>query len=201
MIVGQRNESPTHPPTHLPIKQGIGVGNGLTDPEIQYQYYGQMAYNNSYGIQAVDAETFQSMEDAVPTCLHLIHRCQVGGGKDFACSVAQVYCNAAIESKYVETGTSTHPPTHRHSFHSSNHPPILLLGLNVYDIRIPCEVQGLCYDFSHVETFLSDPAVLEALNVSPKANTWQSCDMQVNKDFRADFMKVRLSVCVYVCFT
>ena len=38
-------------------------------------------------------------------------------------------------------------------------PPSLLLGLNVYDIRIPCEVPGLCYDFSHVETFLQDPEV------------------------------------------
>jgi hypothetical protein len=36
---------------------------------------GQMAYNNSYGIQAVDAETFQAMEEAVPVCLGLIHRC------------------------------------------------------------------------------------------------------------------------------
>ena len=33
------------------------------------------------------------------------------------------------------------------------------LGLNVYDIRIPCEVPGLCYDFSNVETFLQDPEV------------------------------------------
>lgn len=115
--------------------------------------------------QAVDEETFNDMQDAVPTCLHLIHRyvrprlipptpqrapiaapknivaakiiqrsslwaettifsqpsaasphdflfpspvdcrCQHNGGEDFACSVAQVYCNAAIESKYVETGT------------------------------------------------------------------------------------------------
>ncbi|EWM30035.1 serine carboxypeptidase [Nannochloropsis gaditana] len=145
--------------------QGIGIGNGLTDPEIQYAYYPQMSYNNSYGIQAVDEETFNDMQDAVPTCLHLIHRCQHNGGEDFACSVAQVYCNAAIESKYVET------------------------GLNVYDIRIPCEVPGLCYDFSRVETFLQNPEVLCALGVSPKAGEWQSCNMEVNKDFRADFMK------------
>jgi len=34
-------------------------------------------------------------------------------------------------------------------------------GLNVYDIRIPCEVPGLCYDFSGVEAFLTRPDVLE----------------------------------------
>ena len=27
------------------------MGNGLTDPEIQYAFYPQMAYNNSYGIE------------------------------------------------------------------------------------------------------------------------------------------------------
>ncbi|GAB5036980.1 serine carboxypeptidase [Nannochloropsis oceanica] len=162
--VWQGNQAPAEGDVHINL-QGIGIGNGLTDPEIQYAYYPQMSFNNSYGIQAVDEETFKDMQDAVPTCLHLIHRCQVGGGKDFACSVAQVYCNAAIESKYVET------------------------GLNVYDIRIPCEVPGLCYDFSHVETFLQDPEVLCALGVSPKAGAWASCNMEVNKDFRADFMK------------
>lgn len=37
--------------------------------------------------------------------------------------------------------------------------PLCPLGLNVYDIRIPCEVPGLCYDFSRVETFLQNPEV------------------------------------------
>lgn len=40
--------------------------------------------------------------------------------------------------------------------HSTQH-----AGLNVYDIRIPCEIPGLCYDFSMVETFLARPEVLE----------------------------------------
>jgi carboxypeptidase C (cathepsin A) len=54
----------------------VGVGNGLTDPEIQYAYYGQMAYNNSYGIEAVDQATFNQMQAAVPKCTNLIHKCQ-----------------------------------------------------------------------------------------------------------------------------
>lgn len=82
------------------------------------------------------------------------HSCQ-NAPIDFACDAAQVYCNAAIESKYVESGAwararGTAPsmvdcvayshPTTKYS-----------TGLNVYDIRIPCEVPGLCYDFSNVE--------------------------------------------------
>lgn len=41
-----------------------------------------MAFNNSYGIQAVGEETFNAMEDAVPVCIGLIHRyafCHVFG--------------------------------------------------------------------------------------------------------------------------
>jgi hypothetical protein len=51
----------------------------------------------------------------------------------------------------------------------------------VYDIRIPCEVPGLCYDFANVESFLARPEVLEALHVAPEASAWQSCNMDVNK--------------------
>lgn len=32
----------------------------------------------------------------------------------------------------------------------------------------------------------------QALHVSEQASAWQSCNMEVNKDFRADFMKVPL---------
>lgn len=83
--------------------QGVGVGNGLTDPEIQYRYYGQMAYNNSYGIKAVDEATFEEMEEALPKCIALIHRCQRDRA-DFACNMAQSYCDENILSKYVESG-------------------------------------------------------------------------------------------------
>ena len=31
--------------------KGVGVGNGLTQPEIQYKYYPEMAYNNSHHIK------------------------------------------------------------------------------------------------------------------------------------------------------
>lgn len=51
----------------------------------------------------------------------------------------------------------------------------------MYDIRIPCEVPGLCYDFANVESFLARPEVLEALHVAPEASAWQSCNMDVNK--------------------
>ena len=57
--------------------RGLGVGNGLTDPLIQYQYYPAMAMNNTYGIKCVSEETYQKMVDHVPTCEKFILACQV----------------------------------------------------------------------------------------------------------------------------
>jgi cathepsin A (carboxypeptidase C) len=141
---------------------GVGVGNGLTDPEIQYAYYGQMAYNNSYGIEAVDQATFNQMQAAVPKCTNLIHKCQAN---DAFCAPAQVYCNEAIVAKYQPS------------------------GLNVYDIRIPCGSSPLCYDFSNVDKWLNTPEVMQALHVSKDVSEWQECNMKVNSDFKGDWMK------------
>jgi cathepsin A (carboxypeptidase C) len=38
--------------------QGLAVGNGMTNPEIQYQYYSEMLYNNSHNLQIIDENTY-----------------------------------------------------------------------------------------------------------------------------------------------
>ena len=45
---------------------GLGVGNGLTNPVIQYQYYAEMAMNNTYGIKTVSEEAYASMVSHIP---------------------------------------------------------------------------------------------------------------------------------------
>jgi serine carboxypeptidase-like clade 4 len=59
--------------------------------------------------------------------------------------------------------------------------------VNVYDIRKPCAVPGLCYDFSHVETFLNNPSTRAALGVGDRA--WQACSPHVHGDMMADWMR------------
>merc|ERR1712021_2103 len=61
-------------------------------------------------------------------------------------------------------------------------------GLNVYDIREPCKVKPLCYDFSDLETFLNRNKVKTALGV-PSDLTWSSCNFTVNGMFNNDWMK------------
>jgi len=147
----------------LPINlKGLGIGNGLTDPEIQYGYYTQMATNNSYDIACVSDKDAKSMEAATPKCISEIQRCQ---SSERACKTAQTYCNIELTSPFQKS------------------------GLNVYDIRIPCEVPGLCYDFSAQESFFNDPQVMEALHVNTDVvSKWESCNMQVNQDFKLDWM-------------
>merc|ERR1719145_474163 len=64
--------------------------------------------------------------------------------------------------------------------------PYQLTGYNPYDMRIKCEKPPLCYDFSHVETFLNTPEVQKAIGATKK---WSSCNLVVNKMFQNDFMK------------
>lgn len=141
--------------------RGLGVGNGLTQPEVQYAWFPTMAYNNSYGIQTVSESTYERMVEAVPRCTSLIHKCQT---QTRYCAAAQTYCNAALLTPYQKT------------------------GLNTYNIKLPCE-GSLCYDFSGVDAFLNAEETMEALHVAPEVRRWEDCNMKVNADFRDDWMK------------
>lgn len=141
---------------------GLGVGNGLTSPEIQYAYYPQMAYNNSHNIQTVDEKTYESMLAAVPKCQGMIKKCNED---DNQCSRAYTYCNQALTSPYYKS------------------------GLNPYDIRKECGDNPLCYDFTNVETWLTTQSTLDALHVTSASAKWQSCNTQINKQFKNDWMK------------
>jgi cathepsin A (carboxypeptidase C) len=141
---------------------GVGIGNGLTDPVNQYAAYPAMAMNNSYGIKTVSDETYTKMVNNLPKCLSLAEKCQTNPA---ACSTAYYSCSIWELSPYEAT------------------------GLNVYDIRIPCEVPGLCYNFTNTEIYFNLPSTLEALHVrTDEAATWTECNYDVNGDFSKDFM-------------
>ncbi|CAI5715338.1 unnamed protein product [Peronospora destructor] len=142
--------------------QGFGIGNGLTDPEVQYKYYPDMAYNNTYGIKAVSYPVYLKMKAAVPQCMAMIASCQ---STTAACPKAEDFCNEALLEPYAAT------------------------GLNMYDVRAKCTYPPLCYDFSNVEKFLRLETTLKKLHVSPKSSAWQSCSRAVNVGFYSDWMK------------
>lgn len=147
--------------------KGIAIGNGLTDPEIQYKYYPEMAYNNPHGIKAVGKLEYEAMKKAVPTCVNMIHKCNsanIGFIASFKCQAAFNYCNMAMQTPYM------------------------MSGKNPYDISKKCEVKPLCYDFSNITKFLNLESTRKALNVSDKSPKWESCNMSINMMFRKDWM-------------
>jgi cathepsin A (carboxypeptidase C) len=140
---------------------GVGVGNGLTDPVVQYQYYDEMANNNTYNIKCVSEDAYAKMQKHEPTCIKLAKACQVDVDM---CQAADEFCNTFLTTPYYMT------------------------GLNPYDIRKPCE-GDLCYDFDNVDTFLNLNSTRAALGVSDKVETWASCNTAVNVAFVSDWMR------------
>lgn len=141
---------------------GVAVGNGLTDPVIQYQYYPSMAMNNTYDIKTVSEETYQKMVDHVPSCVKMAEACQDNVD---ACEAAYEYCNLFETTPYYNT------------------------GLNPYDIRVPCGEEQLCYDFSAEETFLNLNSTRSELGVSDEVKSWESCNTAVDIMFISDWMR------------
>lgn len=142
--------------------QGVGIGNGLTDPQVQYRSYPEMAYHNTYGVTAVSHMTYVAMKMAAEVCVAMIKACQ---NMKSACLAAESFCNAALLLPYQQS------------------------GLNVYDIREKCEHPPMCYDFSNVEKFLRMDEVLRKLNVDPHGPKWTACNPVVYAGFAFDWMK------------
>jgi len=144
--------------------QGLAVGNGLTDPAIQYKYYAEMAYKNTYGVKSINALQYAKMKLETPGCIKQIQACQTDTS---ACAEAQGTCNQEMIGPYEAS------------------------GLNPYDVRVKCEVPGLCYDFSAPTNWLDLDSTRKALGVTSSSARWASCNMQVNQMFSNDWMKAQ----------
>lgn len=142
---------------------GLGIGNGLTDPFVQYQFYAEMAYHNAYGIEIISYEQYKEMLRQTPECLDQILQCQT---KAQACTEAFAFCQTALMQ------------------------PILNAGFNPYDITKKCppaapgQTPGVnCYDFSHVEKFMARPETHKYLNVRKDSKPWAMCNFNVTMRF------------------
>lgn len=139
--------------------KGFGIGNGLTDPEVQYKYYPKMAFNSGTAPSRVTRQRYNEMKQAVPMCIKAIKNCQ----KDSSvCGSAMANCNVALIT------------------------PVQATGMNLYDMRKKCTYPPLCYDFSHVKKYLNSPKVKKILGTRRE---WKSCSMRVNGKFHKDWMK------------
>ena len=134
---------------------GMAVGNGLTNPPEQYKFYNKMAYGeNSHGIKVVDKATHEVMKEGLIPCELLAKGCNEGNGfvSDAECRAGFLACNLSQIVPYVITGRS------------------------VYNMKKMCEHPPLCYDFSHIETFMNKESTREALHVSKESGEWETCN-------------------------
>ncbi|KAJ2851022.1 hypothetical protein IWW36_001449 [Coemansia brasiliensis] len=146
----------------LPLAS-IGVGNGLTDPLIQYKYYSQMACNSTYE-PVLRQEQCDRMDASYPTCARLIEACYKWQNS-LACLPAQSYCNSML-STYQQSGA------------------------NPYDVRIPCEGGNLCYPImGDIDKYLNNPDVQKDLGSD--VDKFESCSQKVYSGFwlSGDWMK------------
>lgn len=145
--------------------QGLAVGNGLTDPLIQYQYYPEMGYDwakQVLGKPVLSEAQYNIMKGLWPSCQKKIAACQQDTS---ACPAAQAYCNEVMIAPYE------------------------MHGLNPYDITKQCPPDlPLCYNTTNVDVFLNTKSIQKKLGVTP-GTTWQSCNYTVNSEFTSDWMK------------
>jgi serine carboxypeptidase-like clade 4 len=119
---------------HINLK-GFAIGNGLTDPEIQYGAYADFALD----MGLIEESTHKTISKIYPLCKLGIKLCSTTG--TVACIASYAVCNSIFNSILLSAG-----------------------NINYYDVRKKCE-GTLCYDFSKMDTFLNDKSVREALGV------------------------------------
>ncbi|KAL3828493.1 hypothetical protein ACJIZ3_017295 [Penstemon smallii] len=120
---------------HINLK-GFAIGNGLTNPEIQYKAYTDYALDN----KLITQSDYKRISKTVTRCEQAIKLCGADDGGS-SCVAAYMVCNNIFNSIVRISG-----------------------GINYYDIRKKCE-GDLCYDFSNMENFLKQKHVREALGV------------------------------------
>jgi len=145
--------------------QGMAIGNGLVDPAVQYPAYAQYSYDNGL----IDKDLKDKIDQVYPVCETLIN----------ACKLFKPACLMAVEECQLSVVMPLMNAIAQHQFNGTQ--------MNPYDIRIPCDVPPLCYDFSHDDSFLQSPETMKALGANPKVH-WEECNGKVHSALNADWM-------------
>jgi len=159
IVAGNKEAKESVPKINL---RSISIGNGLTVPEIQVLSYAKMAYNSTTAPQRVSLETFEYMDKiATPVAHAAIKACNTIGTRAL-CGAAQEAWAAGLMLPFQAT------------------------GYNHYDMRIPCDVPGLCYSFDKEAVWLNDKTVKKKLGVK---GFWTSCNPGVTLGFIGEEMR------------
>ncbi|CAH9072298.1 unnamed protein product [Cuscuta epithymum] len=130
--------------------QGFAIGNGLTNPSIQYPAYTDYALEQNL----INKTIYDKINRTVPACETSIKSCGTKGGN--TCITALGTCLQIFNGILDVTG-----------------------NINYYDIREKCTGGRLCYDFSNMETYLNLKKVRKALGVGNITYVSCNTDVQI----------------------
>ncbi|EUC41561.1 hypothetical protein COCMIDRAFT_40298 [Bipolaris oryzae ATCC 44560] len=156
--------------THILHLDTLLIINGCIDRYVQWPGYPVMAYNNTYGIQAVNESRHQEVLDNLYRqggCLEQIEECRnlslvydptnqgFNATVNKACEAAETFCSENIRDPYFDT------------------------DLNYYDISAP---GAASYPPPWYEGFLNQPHVQQDLGIPLN---WTQSNPAVSKSFRS----------------
>ncbi|KAG6612567.1 Serine protease family S10 [Phytophthora cinnamomi] len=144
--------------------QGIAIGNGWTDPIIQYSHSADML-DNPYNITLLHEEAAQQLKIDTVECLEKARDCQQNP-TDAVCDESAPFCFDHLVGPFSEKIT----------------------GRNPYDIREHCDwvEYGFCHGVPLIEGFLKQDVVRKYLNVD---RDWVGGSEDVDADFTVDFLQ------------
>ncbi|KAG0565772.1 hypothetical protein M758_7G013600 [Ceratodon purpureus] len=123
----------------VPINlKGFAIGNGLTQPDIQYEAYADYALD----MKLISEYDHNRLSKLFPACATSIKLCGPKG--TVTCIAAYLVCQSIFNSILAIAG-----------------------NINYYDVRKECQ-GDLCYDFSNLDTFLNNSTTRDALGVGDR---------------------------------
>ncbi|KAF4656022.1 hypothetical protein FOL47_009192 [Perkinsus chesapeaki] len=122
--------------------RGMAIGNGITVPEVQMQWFPQMAYNSTTAPSVISKETYEGMEKALPQLKRDFEACTETPkeARRSWFSLPDVCVRAWVTYAFTLIM------------------PIMDAGYNKYDLRKKGN-----YDFSPLEKYLNKPTVMKGL--------------------------------------
>uniref|UniRef100_A0A6V7QUX1 Uncharacterized protein n=1 Tax=Ananas comosus var. bracteatus TaxID=296719 RepID=A0A6V7QUX1_ANACO len=172
--------------------QGFAIGNGLTEPAIQYQAYPDYALD----MRLIGKSDYKRINKLYPPCQSLLKSC--GTVYDFSVAFSDstfyfLMCSNYIQYHSRQYGFDIAGPTDpstcssaRFKCYSIFHSILDIAGnINYYDIRKEC-LGSLCYNFSNIEKFLNLKSVKSILGVENRE--FELCSDSVYEALEDDWM-------------
>lgn len=137
--------------------QGCAIGNGLSSPNYQYtQYIGFSELPENLPYTLLKPDEISNLHDLTDLCYQMLTNRNTRHAFDYT-----MVCSIPVGDILAPT-----PAQEKEG---------LSQRFNTYNIKIPCIVPGLCYDFTNQTSFFNRKDVQTALGVADKGITWEAC--------------------------